>query len=448
MFGTSKLVGNTAWGRWLEPRKSLVSLLIFALLVRVVWMLAVDSQPVTDFDWYFERAKGIADGVGYSHDGQRTAYWPVGYPAALSLVFKVFGSSVLAGKILSTILVMVSLALAWDICRSLFKDKRVADWTLAVLTVHPAFVAYSGLLASEPLYTALTLAGTKFLLQSGIKSFKFVAVSGFFFGLATLTRPIAAGLPLLTLLSLKLPGTKAERPWRDLVLQTVFAYVALGCVVLPWTVRNFHVFGKPVFVSTNGGDNLWIGNNPQATGKYINPYTLSLELRGLSETDRDSLATKSATDYIKSHPMKTLRLWPAKIVNTYLVGSDAPYWAFQKTKGHLEIPGKGDDKALFLAFRAYSNAVPWILSFGFLFAVFAGLRKRELPLIGIASIAYTGVVAVVFFGNPRFAFAVVPYLVMHSMQGLVWLVDRFRTEEPSLLGGEAGEIDFEHRTRL
>ena len=59
--------------------------------------------------------------------------------------------------------------------------------------------------------------------------------------------------------------------------------------------------------------------------------------------------------------------------------------------------------------------------------------KKRLPIIGLALIVYSGLLSIVFFGNPRFAFAVVPFIAMHAVHSLVLLWDavRHRSEIPS-----------------
>ena len=61
-----------------------------AAIMRLFWIFAVDTQPVSDFNWYFERAIEISRGNGYSIDGKPTAFWPVGYPAFVGIVLFVF----------------------------------------------------------------------------------------------------------------------------------------------------------------------------------------------------------------------------------------------------------------------------------------------------------------------------------------------------------------------
>src|SRR5262249_19048520 len=56
----------------------------------------------------------------------------------------------------------------------------------------------------------------------------------------------------------------ALRP-RQLVTCSVVALCA-GAIILPWTLRNYAVFGRPILVSSGFGTKLWQGNNELATG--------------------------------------------------------------------------------------------------------------------------------------------------------------------------------------
>jgi len=400
----------------------LVIALVFGLVVRVWWLNTVNTQPVTDFDWYFERARGLVDGLGYSVEGDPTAYWPVGYPGVLAFVFRLFGVSVLVGKMFNTLLILASIALSFRLALVLFKDNRVAVGVAFVLAVHPAFVAYSGILASEPLYTCLTLAGALLCLDATNGKPRWLLVAGLIFGVAVLVRPQAVLIPGIVLVCSCFKHPKKSTQLRSLVP----VYIAIGLVLVPWTVRNFSVFEKPVFVSTNGGDNLLIGNNPIADGKYHSPLTLGVDLENLDEVERDRTASRAAIDYARTHFGATVSRWPAKLVGTFLSGTDAPYWAFQKTKGVMRDPGTGSDKGQFKMFRSYSIlATFWLLVFAGLGVILGGFKKR-LPIIGLALIGYSGLLSIVFFGNPRFAFAVVPFIAMHAVHSLVLLWDAVR----------------------
>ena len=43
---------------------------------------------------------------------------------------------------------------------------------------------------------------------------------------------------------------------------------------MPWLVRDYSVFGEPVFVRDDLGDELRVGNNPQAEGWWVSSTIL------------------------------------------------------------------------------------------------------------------------------------------------------------------------------
>ena len=48
-----------------------------AVLIRLLWIALMDTQPVSDFRWYYDRAIEISRGNGYVIDATPTAYWSV-----------------------------------------------------------------------------------------------------------------------------------------------------------------------------------------------------------------------------------------------------------------------------------------------------------------------------------------------------------------------------------
>jgi 4-amino-4-deoxy-L-arabinose transferase-like glycosyltransferase len=425
MRATTNPTAEVEAGPW--SRKAFWAVIAVAFLVRAVWMLNVNTMPVTDFDWYFQRAVEIAGGDGYSVDGEPTAYWPVGYSGFLSVFFFVIKPTVTFAKLLNLLLVLVSVALAFRLAHYLFRSNAVAVVSSLLLAFHFNWIAYSGILASEPLYTTLTLWGTWVLLTSKNERGPWTW-GGLLFGLATLVRPQAALMPAIVLwCASRYDGDRSLPTNLPKALWT--AYTMLVLVLVPWTARNINVFKSPVVVSTNMGDNLLIGNHPAATGGYMDPTKCGVNVSGLGEVERNSKTTKAALDHITEHPWRTVQLWPAKVWNTFGRASDGPYWAFMKTKGQLTTPGVGDDKRLFLASRSYAAWYHGALMvlFAVSVPVLIAARRRlvahmRVPVLGIALIAYAILISVVFFGNPRFAFPVMPYVAMYAgaLLVMVW----------------------------
>lgn len=155
-----------------------------AIALRLAWVALVTPQPVSDFRWYYERASELANGQGYSVTAATywpeyiippvllspamgrvpTAFWPVGYPAFLALIFTVSGPSLLAAKLANVALSAGVLLLSYRIAARLFASRLVAGGTLLLLGFYPDHIAYSSLLSTEILFLFLLLLGVALLL--------------------------------------------------------------------------------------------------------------------------------------------------------------------------------------------------------------------------------------------------------------------------------------------
>src|SRR5207249_3415028 len=150
------------------------------------------------------------------------------------------------------------------------------------------------LLLSEVVFTFSILTAVA-LTQT--RSRAALVASGALFGAAVLVRPVAALLPPVPALL-----DRTRPPARRLLRALVVTVVMLG-VTLPWSIRNTRLFGRPVWVSTNGGINAWFGNNLASTGGYgLIPEMLAAQSRSRDEVAFDSLASRRAEEFIARHP--------------------------------------------------------------------------------------------------------------------------------------------------
>src|SRR5262249_11159030 len=99
----------------------LVLLIALAFVVpRLALLLMASGMPVSDAKWYFDRAASIVSGNGYAVDGTPTAFWPVGYPGFLALLFFVFPQSPQTGLIANFFLSGITIACSFRIFWELF----------------------------------------------------------------------------------------------------------------------------------------------------------------------------------------------------------------------------------------------------------------------------------------------------------------------------------------
>jgi hypothetical protein len=379
-----------------------------SVALRTIWILAVNSTPVSDASWYFEKGLEIASGKGYINNGVPTAYWPVGYPAFLGLVFYVFGPSLFAGKLANIILYAGVLVCSYYCATVLLRSKLAGKITLLLLAFYPNQIAYSSLLLSETLFLFLLMSGSLLLILPSRQNKILFICSGVIWGLATLVKPQVVLLPFIYLVICF---------WkkREGFLNAIILYSALFLTVLPWIVRNVLVFGSFVFVSTNGGINLLIGNNPYATGNYhYNDMVESLVDRSFTnEVSIDNNARGAAIKFLEANPTAFFSLAPQKIYYLFESDIEGIIW------NQRGLPPASLNLMVFLEiFKLFARYYYLLLlALGGIGTILFRMQKTKILIMTI--IFYLIGINIVFFGDARFHFAIMPWIVMIGVSSLV-----------------------------
>ena len=235
------------------------------ILIRLAIILLVPINQFSDNLWYYNRAVALASGQGYTQEGIPTAYWPPGWPGLLGLLFWLFGPWPLIGQIANLGFVAITFVLALNLGFALFADHRVGRLTALILIPYPNQIGYVPILGSEVFYTALLLLAV-FATIRGAGTARLI-LAGVLFGIATLTKTQTLFIPAVLLTVWWLLGKERMR-LPSILGKVAVVYATVAVVILPWTLRNYLVFGDFVLISTNGGATLLSGNNPTAAGDY------------------------------------------------------------------------------------------------------------------------------------------------------------------------------------
>jgi 4-amino-4-deoxy-L-arabinose transferase-like glycosyltransferase len=390
---------------------------IWALFIGLrLAILLVPVAPSSDAEWYVLRASELAAGLGYlDNQGQPTAFWPAGWPMALSVLFRLTGPSLLALGLFNLASAVLTGWLALLLGRRLFASEAAARLGLLLLAIYPNAIAYVPLGLTEVFYTALLLLGCWLVIAR--RSALWLAAAGVVFGLATLVK--AQTLVMVPLL-FAIDWLRQGDIWRRLpalVGQGALVLAVAALTVLPWSVRNHAQLGHWVAVSTNGGFTLLTGNNDSATGDYTpdDPTVAALMARkDLGEVGRDVQAKRLGTEWIAQNPGHFLGLAPRKLMRLWLPDGEAE-WAYQTA-----APSYARSAWLYRKVRVANQAFYALMMLGFLAAfVVMTLRRRAagerwagwwlLPW-GVA--AYPSLIAVVFSGQSRFHYPVMPFVCL------------------------------------
>ena len=395
---------------------------VLFLVLRAVLIFAIPVEiRSSDAGWFLQRGLGIARGEGYSEGGYPTAYWPIGYPGFLGVLFYLFGGEQLVGQLANLLMAAACFFLQLELTRRIFNSEAAARLGVLLLTIYPNHVGYTAFTLTEIYFTFLLLLGIYIYIYLARHGWIWLTISGLVFGLATLTKPQVIFLPgLLVLLQLLYGGPKANV--RDSTVRGIVIYLMMASLMIPWAMRNSHIFGDTVLVSTNGGATLLTGNNPSADGGYIENDPLVAQ-RNFSVSDQvaaDRRAKELALSWIKENPGRFITLVPLKIWHLWAKDGEIE-WGYQAGYRNYE-----QYRHIFRSVR-WANQILYTLLLAGALAGFALLvrngRNVTWPwiLIGYCLMTYLTLISIIFSGQSRFHFPAMPWIIMYASWAVVTL---------------------------
>src|SRR5947208_2142817 len=280
---------------WVHLRTSFFWMVVIAFSLRFGYILADHTYRFktndNNFSFGFEMGRigrAIATGQGFAdpfegHTGP-TAWEPSLYPYFIAGVFKLTGVYTRASALILLGLNSVFSALTcipiFLIARKCFSEK-VAVWTAWAWALLPSVMYWCTRWVWETSLAALLLALIFWLTLKMEELEGIVPWIGFgvLCGVAGLTNTsLLAFLPASGLWAVY----KQRKRGVPAVAGATLAGIFFCATIAPWLVRNFEVFGRPVFIRSNFGAELRLGNGPGANGtwmSYVHPSQNVVELR-------------------------------------------------------------------------------------------------------------------------------------------------------------------------
>lgn len=419
-------------------------IVVLALGVRLIAAILLRSWEFSSDDHFWAYgyemgriAASLATGHGFAwpplgidSSAEPTAWMAPAYPAVIALAFKLFGiyteSAAFSLVLFQSLLSAATCAVLFLLGKRLF-NAQVALLSASILALYPASIHFAVQKIWSTTLFGLLLPVLVLLLCQVMK--KPNPTRGAFLGLAmgvtALVNPIVlAVVPLIFLWLLVDHGGKRLAMAKSFAVMVAIS----GLVIAPWIVRNHVTFGQFVFIKSNFGHELYLGNNTYATGRaedthrgrenverIFSPADLEI-IENANEATRNRVYTRQALDFIQKNPLDFLEL---SVIRT------ARYWTVPtKLRGSRNVAG----------FIFYLGLVLFA-AVGFLITE---KRRKLLPLMlfvfAIPLPYYFTVVA-----HYRYRFPIEPLLMILAAKGIYWIWIHF-SRHRSILARRAGSL--------
>jgi hypothetical protein len=234
-------------------------------------------------------------------------------------------------------------------------------------------------------------------------------ISGALFAITALTRPeIMLFLPLVLLIIL---FHNKSFNFLQRLKQAAIVLAATLCLILPWTLRNYIVTGGHfVFISSQGGENLWMGNNPNSTGWHTDvPRELVEKYPKL--VDMDKAFYGMALDFMINNPVKVLKLARIKIRDYFLYWHEGAFYLYPEKFGF---------------FRGWKIPVfPSLLlcRLFFLGLIISFFRFRKYMLF--YGLFFSNILLqVILYVEPRFRAQIMPFMIIFAAYPISLLLEK------------------------
>ncbi len=372
-----------------------------ALLLRLAWAVCVPVDPVSDGVLYDAFAKSIASGHGFAFaDGTMTEYWPVGTSAIYALLYVIFGEQ---PWVLPTFQAFVGASivyLTWRLAEQTL-GARVAAGAAWLTALWPLLIEFTTVNASELLFIAVVLLALNIWVSRRIRPTVRMILWGASIAAATYIRPTA--LPI----AIAFPAIQwlIDRNWRNLLRGFMVTAVTATLLFAPWTYRSLALFDRFVLVSANGGVNLWMGNNPESTGGYMDLPARTFT----TEVDRDHFYGAEAVKFILMHPLKYATLSLNRVITTFDRETIGIVW------NQKALAAKYQEKSV-SAMKLISSAYWWVVLAAGIVGAALILRRRHFlscwPVL--AALAYFASFPVLTVAMDRYHVPIDPLLAIFA----------------------------------
>lgn len=291
---------------------ALVLVLLAGIAIRGFAIAFLPHTPVSDELAYLSIASNLLHGKGIVDHMGNLAMYNMGYPSFILFpAFWAFGENLLVAKLGNMFLGGVSIVLCYFVAQAAGANRTGRILTALIWAIYLPASVYGVYLAKENLMVPLMLGLMWCALRMvGSSSNKAPFIAGILLGAIALTGNAALSLVGAVFFAVLLAHQSLAKKLVSAAIMVALAAV----VVTPWLLRNAEMIGKPV-LNTNGGFNLYLGNNPAATGWFV---SISDTPRGASWNDLRLTGEIKASETLKNDAFVWIKENPKQFISLAL----------------------------------------------------------------------------------------------------------------------------------
>lgn len=378
---------------------SISKILFSALTIRVIWIIAFPQGPVADFEGYNKIAVEYAKNGSFIYPS--IPYLPVGSIFIIGVIYKLLGVSILWVKIFNIILSIFTIFLFHRIATKLF-NKSVGNLFAILYSIYPSNISMVNITAPEIIMTFL-LALFIYIFTFYDDKLKKYILMGVTAGALLYVKPV-----FIFTIFVPIIYHFVNKNFRISLKSFIVPITAL-IMLLPFCYHYGHFF----LFDTNGGVNLFAGNNSMATGSYFNIYQKDIkEIRDvdfnkLDTFEKDNILKENAINFIIKNPIKFLTLVPKRIF----------FLLFKDTSAvTLSFSGLNINQIVKLSLYLLNIFFYYAIMVSFILSLSPGFIKKYTDsyiIIGLFIISHLAIY-MVSVGMDRYKFSLMPLFIILS----------------------------------
>jgi Tfp pilus assembly protein PilF/4-amino-4-deoxy-L-arabinose transferase-like glycosyltransferase len=433
--------------------KNIAPILIFfvSFSVRLIYLFEFYAKsPFTGFLYldafrYNNWAQSIAFGI--QHAIEPTFRAPF-YPIFLAVIYKIFGYDLFTARLAQMLISALSCVLIYYIAVKIF-NKRVAIISSLFAAFYGPFIYWAGELLIVTLIIFLDLVMLLILLNALEKPKKlYWLLGGVVLSLSGIARPnvliIIPWVIILIFWTSKLKETIIAKKLR--FVYSLYFLVGVFVVILPVTISNYVTAKDFVLISSQGGINFYMGNNPEADGKSAQPparVTTHGEFLDDAYLSSVALAEESAGRQLK--PSQVSNYWYARGVD-FIIDQPGKWLELMGKKFAYFWTGdevtNNEDTYYFNRFSNVLGLLMWHRIIAFPFGIICPLalvgiiisRKLWRKLLLLYGYTFLYMVSVIlFFVCGRYRLPVIPILLIFAGFTVDYIIRKIKSRQYKFL---------------